>query len=125
MMQPRNRLSRLDRAKETKTRGKGLADMINETAATRAKDPPRKATAEVVVPPAKPVELTPKPAKAAPAKPPPAPAPPLLPQQWHEEMLGWRGHGPRPPSSYDDGVRYETIHEYDPLEHVLEEEEYN
>ena len=125
MMQPRNRLSRLDRANETKTRDKSLADMINETAATRAKETPRKAAAEVVMPPAKPVAIKPKPAKVTPVQSPPAQAPSLLPQQWHEEMLGWRAHGPRPPSSYDDGVRYETIHEYDPMEWAEREEDYD
>jgi hypothetical protein len=124
MILPRNKLSRLDRANETKTREKSLADMINETADTRATETPRKATA-TAAPPAEPAEIEPKPAKVAPAKSPSVKSPPPPPPQWHEEMLGWRSHGTPPPSFYDDGVRYETIHEYDPMEWAEREEGYD
>jgi hypothetical protein len=124
MILPRNRLSRLDRANETKTREKSLADMINETAGAPAKETPRKATAKAV-PPAEPAKIKPKPAKVAPAKSPSVKSPPPPPAQWHEEMLGWRSHGPRPPPFYDDGVRYETIHEYDPLESAWQASDYD
>jgi hypothetical protein len=117
----RNKLSRLGRAHETKAPGASLADMINAAAARPA--PPEASAAtttttavpkpRVVSAKAKP---KPKPPECAPPRLPPAPPPP-----WHEEMLGWRSHGPRPPSSYEDGVRYETIHEYDPIEWAQKE----
>ncbi len=54
--------------------------------------------------------------------PPPPQAPPPEPKWW-EEKLGWQSCEMPPPSYYDDGVRYETFHEYDPLEQALNEED--
>lgn len=64
--------------------------------------------------------------EAAPANPkPPAPQTPPPEPQWWEEKLGWRSRGMPPPSFYDDGVRYETIHDYDPMEWADEEDDYD
>lgn len=114
MMLPRHRESRLGRALGKKAASTPTAaDMIN-AAASRTPLPDVPAAKPVVAAP--PAPRIPKavdnPAERQSPKLPPAVAP-----QWWEEMLGWRGRGLQPTSfDYDDGVRYETIHEYDPLE---------
>jgi len=126
-MLPRNRLSRFERVKETKTaRGAGLAEMINAAASREAPAEVPAAKPKATAPPPEPVK-TPRPsAAAAPLDPEPSPprAPPPEPQWW-EEKLGWRSRGMPPPHYYDDGVRYETIHEYDPMEWAEREEDYD
>jgi hypothetical protein len=78
------------------------------------------AAGKAALPPQPAVATTP-PAEARPADPPP-PAPGMPPPEpkWYEEMCRWRQH--EAADSYDHEVRYETIHEYDPLERALEED---
>jgi type IV secretory pathway VirB10-like protein len=55
----------------------------------------------------------PPPVEALPPPPPPQPSP------WWEEYTSYR---PRDASLYrDDGVRYRTVHDYDPLERAIHE----
>lgn len=75
---------------------------------------------------AKPERVTPPPKAVEAPRVDPKPLAPQTPPQdppWWEEKLGWRSRGLPPPSyDYVDDVRYETIHEYDPLERWLESE---
>jgi len=126
-MLPPNRLSRLRRANGTKaSRGPSVADLINAAASREPTAEIPAATPNATAPPPEPVKTPLPSADAAPRDPEPSPprAPPPEPQWW-EEKLGWRSRGTPPPSFYDDGVRYETIHEYDPLERGSEEENYD
>jgi hypothetical protein len=75
----------------------------------------------------------PEEAKAAPvdatpgAPPPPEPGMPPPEPQWWEEKCRWRERGAADYDDVDDddGVYYETIHRYDPLERADEEEYYD
>ena len=74
-------------------------------------------------PTAAPVEARP----AAPPPPTPQPGMPPPEPQWREEKCRWRERGPADYADHDDndGVYYETIHRYDPLERADEEEYYD
>ena len=118
MMLPRHRESRLGRALGKKAASAPTAaEMINAAAAR--KPLPDAPAAKPVVPPAPRVpQATAEPAERALPKPPPPPPPP---PQWWEEMCSWRPRGQADPH-VDENVRYETIHEYDPIEWALHED---
>jgi hypothetical protein len=124
------KLRRLGRAaRKTTSGGTTLEELIRaapDGPRVQAKWTRREATAAAAAEKAallpQPTEATTPPAEARPAAPPPpAPGMPPAEPRWHEEMLGWRSHGTPPPPQGEDDVRYETIHEYDPLERALEE----
>lgn len=124
MMLPRHTLGRLRRgAPKTTSTGPTLEELVRGTddpmvealVAQWSAEAKAAAAAEKAALPPQPAEATPPPAEARPADPPP-PEPGMPPPEprWHDGMCWWR---PREAAdSYDDEVRYETIHEYDPLE---------
>jgi hypothetical protein len=133
MMLPRHMLGRLRRGDpKTTSRSPTLEELVRGTpddpmvealVARWSAEAKAAAAAEQAALPPQPAEATPPPAEARPADPPPPePGMPTPEPKWWDEMLGWRGRGTPEPYPYDD-VRYETIHEYDPLERALEEED--
>ena len=134
----RSRLRRLARANpKAKPKVVTLKDLLSSlppVPMVLAEQERRAAEAEAAkaVPRPLPVER-PEPPEAVPvearpaAPPPPTPEPGMPPRepQWWEEKCQWRERGPADYADHDDddGVYYETIHRYDPLERAREEDE--
>jgi hypothetical protein len=88
-----------------------LASLLKDLPPLQMTKPPPPTTDATDAVPEPKVAVEPAPPKA----PPNAPSPPQAaqPALWWEEYIGRPKHGPY--GGYDDEVRYETIHEYDPL----------
>jgi hypothetical protein len=135
MIQGKGRLRRLDRANQTSApKEPSLWEMVRslppsplaaaELARRAAEAKQAAAPPEPPVPAeaARPTSAEPRaetkrtPVEARPPAPPPEP-------QWWEEKCRWR---PREAADWDDdGERYETVHEYDPVEWALDEPDYD